>query len=216
MLLGASCLKGFRADATDREVGSVRDVLFDDGWTVRYIAIDTAGRIPRPHLLVPTAWALRPDGESKRLALCVESDRLAGCLEPARRRPEVIGLAQRLIQADKPPRAPDVPEQQLRSAEDVSGYLICALDGESGRLCDVLINDRWQIEYLIVKLRPLLPGGMVIVERGWAVSVDPAERTLGIALPAGAIQAAPVYSGELPDEQAVTIRRYYAAWRAAA
>ncbi|MGE5486938.1 MAG: PRC-barrel domain-containing protein [bacterium] len=221
MLLGASCLKGFRADATDREVGIVRDVFFDDvDWAVQYIAIDTAGRFPRRKLLVPAAWASHADAGNKRLTLCVAAERLGSCPEPASRtslsRPETIGLAQRLIWPDDSQRGPTGPGGQLRSAEDVSGYLVRALDRESGCLCDLLVDDAWQIEYLIVKLRPLMPGGMVVVERRWAASLNPAERTIGIALPAHALQSAPEYSGELPDEQADRIRQYYASWRAAA
>jgi len=221
MLLGASFLKGFRADATDREVGSVRDVFFDDAdWAVRYIAIDTAGRLPRQRLLVPAAWASHADAATKRLALCVEADRLAACPEPSPRtplsRPEAIGLAPHLILPDDSPLGPTGPGGQVRSAEDVSGYLVRASDRESGCLCDLIVNDAWQIEYLIVKLRPLLPGGMVVVERRWAASLNPAERTIGIALPAHVLQSAPEYSGELPDEQAARIRQYYASWRAAA
>lgn len=221
MLFSGSYLKGFRVDATDREAGSVRDLYLDDAtWTVRYVVIDTGAWLSGRHLLVSTAAFALPNLETKRLALNSSSVRVAsGPLieaDPSLSRNCEAELAGYFDWPCYWAAHPGGSEFRLRSAEDVSGYLVRATDGETGSVSDLLIGSDWRVEHLIVKLRPLLPGGRVIVESRWITGLNAAAREVCVALPKHVIQDGPAYAGELLEDQASLVRQYYAAWRAAA
>jgi hypothetical protein len=220
MLFSGSDLKGFRVDATDGEAGSVRDLYLDDiAWAVRYVVIEGGTRLSGRKFLACTAVLTLPDLETKRLSLRLSSARLANSPDV-----EATPSLSRNCEAELAgyfggPRYWEVctgGQPRLRSAEDVSGYLVRATDGETGSVSDFLIGSNWNVEYLIVKLRPLLPGGRVVVESRWISGLNAAARQICISLPKHVIQGGPEYAGELLEDQASLVRRYYAAWRAAA
>jgi hypothetical protein len=68
MLKRCKDFEGFDILATDGEIGSVRDVYFDDDrWTVRYVVVDTGKWLPgRQVLLSPISFAA-PDWEAREL-----------------------------------------------------------------------------------------------------------------------------------------------------
>ncbi len=233
MLISASDLKGFRISAADRELGSVRDLYFDGAdWTIRYIVIDTGGWLPGRRVLASPASAGLPNLYTKRLPLLISSRHIAGSPPVSSRVPlsrqqeaemaEYYGWpaywrgAQGLGTSAPQWSAGPAPEISLHGAEEVMGYLISASDGAAGHLSDLVIDHDWRIRYLIVKTRHLLPGGNVIVERQWVRGILRAEHEIGVGLPAGIILNAPVYSGELREEDEPRIRQYYAQWAAAA
>ncbi len=221
MLFSGSDLKGFRIDATDREAGSVRDLYLDDAvWTVRYVVIDAGAWLSGRHLLVSTAAFALPDLSTRRLVLNLSSARLASgpnveC-NPSLSRNCEVELAGYFDWPRYWEGHPQGREPSLRSAEDVSGYLVQATDGETGSVSDLLVGSSWSVEYVIVKLRPLLPGGRVVVESRWITGLNAAAREVCVALPKHVIQNGPEYAGELLEDQASLVREYYAAWRAAA
>jgi PRC-barrel domain len=53
MLLAISALKGYAIEATDGQIGSVDDFLFDDKtWQVRWLVVDTGGWLSGRQVLV--------------------------------------------------------------------------------------------------------------------------------------------------------------------
>jgi hypothetical protein len=79
MLRPLTNLKRMSINATDGEIGSVRDTYFDDHtWTVRYVVVDTGRWLPgRKVLLSPWAvWEI--DWERKLLDLSLTKDQVRG------------------------------------------------------------------------------------------------------------------------------------------
>jgi uncharacterized protein YrrD len=62
MLSSSSDLIGYAVRASDGEVGTVADLLFDDhSWTVRWAVVDTGGWITGRQVLLPPSALARPD-----------------------------------------------------------------------------------------------------------------------------------------------------------
>lgn len=56
MLWHASAINGYRIEATDGSLGTVRDLLFDDqSWTIRWLVVDTGDWLPGREVLLPTS-----------------------------------------------------------------------------------------------------------------------------------------------------------------
>jgi sporulation protein YlmC with PRC-barrel domain len=56
MLWTASKIKGYAVAASDGNIGTVSDLLFDDGsWLVRWLVVDTGGWLPGRKVLLPTS-----------------------------------------------------------------------------------------------------------------------------------------------------------------
>lgn len=65
MLQSVNVLNGYRIEATDGQLGSVKDVYFDDErHTVRYLVVDTGGWLSGRRVLIPPPGVLRIDREA--------------------------------------------------------------------------------------------------------------------------------------------------------
>ena len=66
MLWDASTFNGYAIEASDGRLGTVSDLLFEDGrWVIRWLAIDTGHWLPGRKVLLPLSALGQPDG-----ALC--------------------------------------------------------------------------------------------------------------------------------------------------
>jgi hypothetical protein len=71
-------------------------------------------------------------------------------------------LMQREREIDEAHRKKDDPA--LRSAKEVSGYIVHASDGEIGHIADFLVeDDDWSIHYLVVDTKNWWPGKKVLI-----------------------------------------------------
>jgi hypothetical protein len=97
----------------------------------------------------------------------------------------------------------------LRSARDVTGYYIAALDGEIGHVEDFLIEDAaWAIRYIVVDTRNWWPGAKVVVAPDWIKSVSWADSTVHMDLRRDEIKAAPAYDPSRTFERAYEERLF--------
>lgn len=93
----------------------------------------------------------------------------------------------------------DRGDPHLRSAEEVEGYHIGALDGEVGHVEDFVIDaEAWFVRYLVVDTRNWLPGRKVIVSPAWIDRIDWAEKQVEMQLHRETIKNAPAYD---PDKR---------------
>jgi hypothetical protein len=68
MLRSLSEIRGYAIEALDGRIGDAHDFLFDDqGWTARYIVVDTARWLPGRKVLVPPMTVARPDWRARVL-----------------------------------------------------------------------------------------------------------------------------------------------------
>ena len=62
MLWDASAINGYAIEASDGQVGTVSDLLFEDvGWVVRWLMIDTGNWVPGRKVLLPLSALGHPD-----------------------------------------------------------------------------------------------------------------------------------------------------------
>jgi sporulation protein YlmC with PRC-barrel domain len=72
MLRTFSDLARYTIGATDGDLGSVRDVYFDDGtWTVRYLVVDTGDWLPGRRILVSPISIRSPDPDRRTLRVAL-------------------------------------------------------------------------------------------------------------------------------------------------
>ncbi|TFZ04692.1 PRC-barrel domain-containing protein [Ramlibacter rhizophilus] len=90
----------------------------------------------------------------------------------------------------------DAADPHLRSAHEVTGYHIEAVDGAIGHLSDLLFEGgSWRIEQLVVDTRNWLPGKHVALDARTLHRVDWGERKLYVNLTREQVKGSPEYAG---------------------
>ena len=85
-------------------------------------------------------------------------------------------------------------DPHLRSAREVQGYHVAALDGEIGHLEDLFIDDRgWAIQLLGVDTGNWLPGRKVVISPRWLRAIDWGRRTIEVDLSRQQVKDSPEY-----------------------
>tara|TARA_R110002110_G_scaffold66978_2_gene183149 strand:+ start:2651 stop:3400 length:750 start_codon:yes stop_codon:yes gene_type:complete len=103
-----------------------------------------------------------------------------------------------LVPRTIPVPTPDKPADEratdlhLRSASEVTGYRISAVDGELGEVSDFMIDTRsWSIVFVVLDTRRWLPGRTVLLPVAWARDISWADRCFGVDVSVDAIKSAP-------------------------
>ena len=100
-------------------------------------------------------------------------------------------------------------DAHLRSAREVMGYDIQALDGGIGHVEDFLLDDRsWAIRYLIVDTRNWLPGKKVVIAPEWVEEVSWSDSKVVVSLTRDQIEHSPEYDPSRPLEREDESRLY--------
>jgi hypothetical protein len=79
-LRSASEVSGYQIQAADGSIGHVDDFLFDDqGWSLRYLVVDTRNWLPGRHVLIATDWVkdVSWEGHSAHVAMTRNEVRLS-------------------------------------------------------------------------------------------------------------------------------------------
>ena len=116
--------------------------------------------------------------------------------------PEQIA-AQRARAAEAEREAADLGDTHLRSASEVSGYVIRAADGDLGHVDDILFEDvSWAIRYLVVDTSNWWFGKHVLVSPEWIADIAWPERAVSVKITRQLLKTAPQYdSAEHLDRQ---------------
>jgi uncharacterized protein YrrD len=86
----------------------------------------------------------------------------------------------------------------LRSAKEVAGYHLLAVNNSLGHVADFLFeNATWAIRYLVINARNWLPGKHVVIPPQWIRGVDWMERVVHVDVSRSSVQAAPEYHSTL-------------------
>jgi hypothetical protein len=97
----------------------------------------------------------------------------------------------------------------LRSARDVAGYRMDAVDGRAGRMQDFIVEDAdWVIRYVVVDTGRWLPGRKVLVMPLWIESVAWAGRTARVGLHRKVIASSREYRPSEPVNREREVRLY--------
>jgi hypothetical protein len=225
MLDEAKNLIGCSIHTADGMAGRVDDLYFDDHlWTVRYLVARVGDWLSGQRVLVPPAALedVNREQDCVDVALTtrqVEKEPPADAAKPVSRRFELeyswhFGMPMYWFERERRAarRALRRGDPHLRSARAITGYTIHAVDGEIGRIEDLLVDDvDWAIRYLIIDAHRWLLGRRVLVSPEWIESISWHHRHAVTELDRRAIARAPAYPAELPLARAyeVALHEHY-------
>ena len=181
---------GEKLRASDGEIGHVRDFYFDDkSWNIRYLVADTGHWLAERLVLIsPQAFGhLYPEGKVLLVNLTrqeIEESPSIDRHKPVSRQHEEEyhqyygynyyaeemsswGLAGYPVIVPPPPETttkPGTGDPHLRSATELTGYVVEANDGTAGQVIDFLVDGRtWMIREVVVECGHWYEGRKVIV-----------------------------------------------------
>jgi hypothetical protein len=223
MLYKAKELNNHQMNASDGEIGKVKDLYFDDRyWTVRYLVANTGNWLTgRQVLISPYALGgVDPDDKQINVKLTIKEIEKSPSLEadkPVSRQyeqsyygyfgwpgywygPYTWGSYYYPILPpvrSQTPSEKDKWDPDLRSTDEVRGYHLMAKDGDIGHIADFLVDDKtWVIRYLEIDTRDWLPGKKVLVSPEWMEDVNWARREVSMDLIRDTVKQAPEYTDE--------------------
>ncbi len=211
MLWNASALNGYAIEATDGQLGTVSDLLFEDvGWAVRWLVVDTGNWLSGRKMLLPLSALGQPDQVLRKFPVDltmrqvqdspdIDTDQpvsrqteaqLTGYYgrEPNRRHDSLS--SPRLTSLD--PVGGD--DRHLRSVAAVSTCHIDATDGAIGHVEDLLVDDgSWHIRYMTVDTVNWWPGKTVLISPGLIQEIDWPHRSVRLDVDRQKVKDSPEY-----------------------
>jgi hypothetical protein len=133
---------------------------------------------------------------------------------------DMLAFYPALMQTIRRPEKEPVPydpatsggDPHLRSAREVIGYHVRAIDGEIGHVEDFIVEDGgWALRYLVVDTHNWLPGKRVLLSPRWIDEVSWGEARAKVGLRRSAVKEAPEYHHgmEIDWEYEEALRRHY-------
>jgi hypothetical protein len=223
MLRSIKELHGYAIHAQDADIGKVHDFLFHgDSWVIRYLVVDTGRWLPGRKVLLATPALGKPNWEHSTFPVALTREQVEKApdidtAQPLSREQEAAlhayygwpvywndpasgawpGLAPYIplpvLQTPPPPETARA-EPRLRSARELTGALVRALEDDAGHVGDLIVDDApWLIRYAVVHTGKVLPGKRVAVATAWIKSVDMAQSILVLDLPRAAVLSSPPF-----------------------
>ncbi len=203
-----------RVAVRDADLGSLRDVYFDDErWVVRYFIVGTSRFMGRDVLIAPEA-VVRFDPDAHRLELELTRSQVEGSPAVDFAKPVSQQKAEEYIAyygwpyfrsaaAASGRRLESSQDERwdphLRSFLELIGYRIHGTDGQVGHLEDLLVDDRdWTIRYLVVDPRNWLPSKKVLLQPASVEDFDWQHHDVHVALSREHIRQAPPWKSGAP------------------
>ena len=122
------------------------------------------------------------------------------------------GSFEEAMKATRVPPMHTPGDSHLRSCRALTGYHICASDGDIGHVKDLLVEDRtWAIRYLIVDTSNWWRGHDVLIAPQWIETVSWPDEKVSVDLTRQAVQDAPAYdaAAHLDREQEQAMHEHY-------
>jgi sporulation protein YlmC with PRC-barrel domain len=192
MLRSLQSLAGYSVAAEDGAMGKIHNFLFDDhAWIVRYFVIETGSWLRSRRVLISPVAAGPPDWSRGTIPVSLTREQVRDSPDvdtdkPLSRQYEVA-LSQHykwphywtaeMIFATPPPPVeilePEVRlegDPHLRSAREVIGYELDAIDGSVGQVGDFVVDDEnWAITHVVAQIgkRSVLISPRRIIEVSW-------------------------------------------------
>ena len=224
MLLSLNGLKGFKIQASDGEIGKIRDIIFEEeSRAIRYLVVRTGSWLERHEVLLSPSTLGRPDGKNEIIPVDLTRDEVGNspdisCDPPISRKEErklflyynwpMYWAGDGTFGGSMPP-VPVPPADEaageeengpgLRSGDEIEGYHVKATDGEIGHINDLVIDDEvWVLRYLAVDTRDWFPGKKVLVAVGWVEEIDWLAKQVTVGLSRQKIEKSPPYDPHFP------------------
>lgn len=229
MLIKSKVLKGYKINALDSEMGSVKEFYFDDRfWTVRYLVVETGNWFNSKQVLISPYFIQSVDYEGELINVNLTKQQVADSPpydsdKPVSRQYEeeftlyygtpyywgsanMWGYYPYLLRDKEMWNRKLDPENSwnpnLRSSREVTNYTFQATDGEIGHVDNFIINDdTWTIRYFVLDTKNWLSGRKILISTQWIDHISWDESKVYIDLTRETIRNAPDY-----DEDEVMAR----------
>jgi uncharacterized protein YrrD len=196
MLCDLKALVGSPVAATDGEMGSVRNFLFDDqSWKVRYLVVDVGNWLKRRDVVLPITALEKPDWTNRTCHAHLTREQVRNSPDvdaekPVSRQQEIamhdyFGPLASWVDSESNtshmPTGMKFPVHtaevlHLRSTSHMLGYQVWATDGDFGTLEGFVMDEAsWHLGYLDVRSGDWLHNRSVLVPTRWVQSVSWAE-----------------------------------------
>lgn len=234
MLHNLKSLIGCNIHAIDGEIGKVDDFYFDDrSGSIRYLIVDTTNWIEGAKVLLSPVVIQQPDVLNRYITVKLTQNQIRNSPDIDTKKPvsrqnviefpdyyqwPIYGmsvLSAPMLNDQMAPQADSLKgndDPHLRSAEDVEGYNISALDGEIGHVDDMIIDDEtWMIHYWVVKTKNWLPGKKVLISPQWINLISWEDKKVFVDMTVDSIKKSPGYdpSKPLQMEYETELNNYY-------
>jgi uncharacterized protein YrrD len=196
----------YDAEATDGQIGSVKDLLFDDqSWKIRYLVIDTGSLLCHHKVLVDprNVRDLKLPEETLVLDLSKRDVESSPGLQSS---PPVSQ------QAGREPCSGETVDPHLRSSNEVGAYKVAASDAEMGQVHGLVVEtSTWTVRYLIVDTGEWLMGKLVLLRPHMIHSIDWSYHTMKAHVTSDAIRHCPANdeTAELTRDYEAFLHDYY-------
>lgn len=224
MLQNFARMRALSIGATDGEFGRVRDAYFDDHeWTLRYLVVNPGSSLKSRWVLI-SPWSVTGfDWQAGRMnvALTREQVRHSPTIDadkPVSRQHETAYFdyygypyywtgpftwgpvpfpreTSATYAADEAEaREREQRNPNLRSANEVNGYGIEAVNGTIGHVEDFIFDDEsWALRYFVVDTRKWLSHRHVLISTDWVERVSWEDRKAYVALTREEVRESPEY-----------------------
>ena len=210
------------AGSDDTDIGSVEDGYFDDQrWTVRYLVVNAGGWLVDNSVLVSPMAVRLVEWEKSKIHVMLSREHVQNAPKmqqgaPLTRGYEAdysryygypyywVGTGLWGINPEPPvmaaPGAEPLPagvegepdSAHLRSAKEISGYHIQALDGEIGHVEDFLFDgSTWTIRYLVIDTSNWIGGKSVLISTSELEKIDSPAKEIRVRLTRDQIKNSP-------------------------
>jgi len=224
MLIRANTLKGYKLDAVDGELGSVKEFYFDDQhWAIRYLVADNGNWLTGRQVLISPYALISVNKEKENIGINlnkkqIEESPSLDSDKPVSKQfeeayygyygfpnywsgaymwgvyPNIMRETKGLKEAKKQETSWD---PHLRSTNAVNGLYIQAIDGEIGHVDDFIIDDEdGAIRYLIIDTKNWWGGKKILVSPQWIERVSWDESKVYINLTRESIKQSPEYTDD--------------------
>jgi sporulation protein YlmC with PRC-barrel domain len=225
MLIKAKTLRGYKLDATDGEIGKVKEFYFDDEyWAVRYLVADTGNWLTDRQVLISPYALGFVNKETEYISINLNKKQIENSPsldsdKPVSRQFEenynvffgwpsywrgtsMWGYYSYIMRDSKDWKEINGQEKprdpHLRSINDVSGNHVSANDGEIGHIEDFIIDDEtWAIRYLIIDTQNFWAGKKVLISPQWIDFASWEDLKVNVNLSRESIRQSPEYSEEM-------------------
>jgi hypothetical protein len=233
MLRSLKDLERYAASASDGEIGSVVNFLFDDErWATRYLVVDCGGFLREGRVLISPLFFGQADWATRSFHLALTKDKIKNSQHerdyygyygypyywsyggvwgmwpyPGAFRP---GAWQEDDAARTAAAArAETDDAHLRSVNEVRGYHIQGTDEAIGHVEDFIVDDEtWQIRYLVIDTSNWWFGRKVLVAAAWTSRVSWDERKVFVDLTRAAITSSPAWDASSEIERNFETRLY--------
>jgi uncharacterized protein YrrD len=202
MLHDLETLIGSSVIATDGEIGTVRNFLFDGlSWRIHYLVVDVGTWFNRRDVVLPIAAVDPPDWAQKTFRVHLTKEQVGNSPDvdtekPVSRQQEIAmeeyfgklasWVSTELGGGSQSPTGMKYPvhtkeDPHLRSAWDLVDYKVWATDGEVGCLEGLIMDEAsWHLGYLDVKAGDWLHGRAMLIPTRWVKSISWADLRINL------------------------------------